>query len=131
MARDMGLVRTRANSHAATRRPSCLALSRPTSVRGMSVRPVCWPDTLHSVWPWRTSTTWCRLTGSPAPRPGLAVPADEGVGGAAVVLGDVALGGQLTGDAAGQHLAQLHAPLVERVDVPDRPLGQHLVLVEG
>src|ERR1700739_452038 len=28
-------------------------------------------------------------------------------------------------------LAQLHTPLVERVDSPDRALGEHLMLVEG
>ncbi len=33
-------------------------------------------------------------------------------------------------DALGQHLAQLDAPLVERVDVPDDALGEDAVLVE-
>ena len=37
---------------------------------------------------------------------------------------------QFGGDAFGQHLAQLHAPLVERVDVPDHALGEHAVLVQ-
>jgi hypothetical protein len=31
----------------------------------------------------------------------------------------------------GQHLAQLHAPLVEAVDAPDEALGRHAVLVQG
>ena len=38
---------------------------------------------------------------------------------------------ELRDDALGQHLAQLDAPLVERVDVPDGALGEHAVLVEG
>src|SRR5439155_8364481 len=37
---------------------------------------------------------------------------------------------ELGDDALGQHLAQLDAPLVERVDVPDDALGKHAVLVE-
>ena len=37
---------------------------------------------------------------------------------------------QLGDDPLGQHLAQLHAPLVERIDVPDRALGEDAVLVE-
>ena len=37
---------------------------------------------------------------------------------------------ELGDDALGQHLAQLDAPLVERVDVPDDALGEHAVLVE-
>src|SRR5438093_6490781 len=35
------------------------------------------------------------------------------------------------GGAPGQRLAELHAPLIERVDVPDRALHEHAVLVEG
>ena len=30
-----------------------------------------------------------------------------------------------------QHLAQFHAPLIERIDVPDDPLGEHIVFVQG
>ena len=37
---------------------------------------------------------------------------------------------QLVGHGGGKRLAQLDAPLVERVDAPDRPLGEDLVLVE-
>src|SRR3954453_17737647 len=33
-------------------------------------------------------------------------------------------------DAPGQDLAQLDAPLIERVDAPDRALGEDAVLVE-
>ena len=39
-------------------------------------------------------------------------------------------GFQFRDDALGQHFAQLDAPLVERVDVPDRALGEDAVLVE-
>ena len=41
-----------------------------------------------------------------------------------------ALPRELRDDALGQHLAQLDAPLVERVDVPDHALREHDVLVE-
>src|SRR6185312_13478183 len=34
-------------------------------------------------------------------------------------------------EAQRELLAELHPPLVERVDVPDRALGEHLVLVES
>src|SRR3954447_21866649 len=39
--------------------PSCVARSRPASVSGTSVRPVCWPDRDHSVSAWRISHTSC------------------------------------------------------------------------
>src|SRR5262252_6925654 len=61
----------------------------------------------------------------------LAVAADEGVGRAVVLEGGVRARLQLADDALGEHLAQLDAPLVEGVDAPDRPLGEHGVLVEG
>src|SRR6267154_5945266 len=34
-------------------------------------------------------------------------------------------------DALRQRLAQLHAPLIERIDVPDRPWGEDRVLVQS
>src|SRR5262249_14587598 len=37
---------------------------------------------------------------------------------------------ELRDDALRQHLSQLHAPLVERIDVPDDALREHAVLVE-
>src|SRR5262245_57240093 len=58
----------------------------------------------------------------------LAVAADPAVGRAVVARGAGAL--ELAGDALGEHLAELDAPLVERVDVPDRALHEHLVLVQ-
>ena len=38
---------------------------------------------------------------------------------------------QFRDDALCQHLAKLDPPLVERVDIPDRALGEDRVLVEG
>src|SRR5262245_54133075 len=61
--------------------------------------------------------------------PARAVAADQRVGRA--VVGQGRVGRQLRHDACGQHLAKLHAPLVERVDAPDRALHEDLVLVEG
>ena len=39
--------------------------------------------------------------------------------------------GEFLEDLAGEDLAELDAPLVEGVDVPDDALGEDLVLVEG
>ena len=53
-----GSTSTSAKRHAAQpRRAARAATSRPCSVSGMSVRPVCRPLRLHSVSAWRTSTT--------------------------------------------------------------------------
>src|SRR5208337_4804670 len=41
------------------------------------------------------------------------------------------LAAEFRDDAQGQHFAELDAPLIERVDVPDRALGEHIVLVES
>ncbi len=38
---------------------------------------------------------------------------------------------QLRDDAPGEHLAELHPPLVKRVDLPDRALSKDDVLIEG
>src|SRR5256885_7023114 len=59
-----------------------------------------------------------------------AVVADERVGRAVVRQLGIAGGGQLGDDAVGQGLAELDAPLIERVDPPDRALREDLVLVE-
>ena len=37
---------------------------------------------------------------------------------------------QLTDDLLRQNLPQLHAPLIERVDTPDRSLREHSVLIQ-
>ena len=37
---------------------------------------------------------------------------------------------ELGDNALGQHLAQFHAPLIEGIDLPERPLGEDAVLVE-
>ena len=50
----------------------------------------------------------------------LSIPVDQLVGGG-VVVGDRLRLAQLGDDVLGQHLAELHAPLVEGIDVPDRP----------
>src|SRR5215467_10839505 len=61
----------------------------------------------------------------------VAVAADEGVGRAVVLESGLRARFQLADDALGEHLAQLDTPLVEGVDAPDRPLGEHGVLVQG
>ena len=38
---------------------------------------------------------------------------------------------ELGKDPPCEHLAELHAPLIEAVDVPNHPLREHAVLVEG
>jgi len=55
---------------------------------------------------------------------------DESVG-AAVVLADLALALKLAENALGELLAELDAPLVVRVDVPDGALDKGEVLVVG
>jgi hypothetical protein len=46
-----------------------------------------------------------------------------------VVEGRLCLALKLRNNPLGQNLAQFHAPLVERVDVPDGTLGEDAVLV--
>src|SRR5579875_1755631 len=55
---------------------------------------------------------------------------DERVGGRVVVQAGLLLALQLRDDGHGKLLTELDAPLVERVDAPDRPLGEHAVLVQ-
>ena len=50
-ARFRGLVNTFAKVKPSNREPKLCALSSPRSVRGKSVRPVCWPERLHAVSP--------------------------------------------------------------------------------
>src|SRR3546814_6116367 len=55
---------------------------------------------------------------------------DQFVGGTVVAQLRQARGGQFACGPLRQHLAQLHAPLVEGVDVPDHALHEHAVLVK-
>src|SRR2546423_8768783 len=43
----------------------------------------------------------------------------------------LALALELRDDALGEHLAEFDAPLIKRVDVPDRSLGEDAVLVQS
>src|SRR5262249_13758325 len=61
----------------------------------------------------------------------LAVATDQGVRRAVVVEPGLRVALELRDDALGQGLAELDAPLVEGVDLPDRALGEDAVLVEG
>ena len=49
IARLSGLLSTATRRRWASLGASALAATSPASVSGMSVRPVCWPDMLHSV----------------------------------------------------------------------------------
>ena len=60
-----------------------------------------------------------------------AIAADQLVRGAVVLEGRLGRGGQFGDDPLGEDFAELDAPLVERVDVPDDALREHAVLVEG
>src|SRR5437660_12729484 len=60
-----------------------------------------------------------------------AVAADEVVRRAVMPERRLGLALDLGDDALGELLAQLDAPLIEGVDVPDDALGEHAVLVEG
>src|SRR5215468_1151764 len=61
----------------------------------------------------------------------LAVAADQVVGGAVMLQHRLRCTLELGDDALGQDLAQLDAPLVEGIDLPDRTLSEDVVLVEG
>ena len=58
VARRSGLVNARTNVRPARRSRSRSASRSPSSARGRSVRPVCRPLALQSVWPWRTRKTF-------------------------------------------------------------------------
>ena len=53
----------------------------------------------------------------------LPISPNQRIGRAVVLERGLLLIGELRDDALGQHLAELDAPLVERVDVPDRRPG--------
>ena len=55
----------------------------------------------------------------------LAIPADQIVGRTVVIERWFALAFQFRNDPLRQHFAQLHAPLVEGIDLPDRALREH------
>src|SRR6516162_10209788 len=59
-----------------------------------------------------------------------AAPADEIVRRAVVPEPGLGLALKLGDDPLRQDLAELDAPLIERIDVPDRALGEHAVLIE-
>src|SRR5216683_447094 len=61
----------------------------------------------------------------------LAVPADKGVGRAVMIELGLGLALELRDDALSQNLAELDAPLIERVDLPDGALREHTVLIQG
>src|SRR4029434_498651 len=66
-----------------------------------------------------------------APRvPALSIAADEVVRRAIMAELGFRRALELGDDVLGQHLAELDSPLIERVDVPDAPLGEHAVLVQ-
>src|SRR5437588_12098072 len=60
----------------------------------------------------------------------LAVTPDQRVRGA--VVSELRLGRvlQFGNDPLREHLAELDTPLVERIDLPDRTLGEHVVFIE-
>ena len=60
----------------------------------------------------------------------LAIAADQRVGRAVVLELWLRRAFELGNDALGERLAQLHAPLVEGIDLPDRALREDAVLVE-
>src|SRR3546814_3041065 len=80
----------------------------------------------------RTDTLfpYTTLFRSSARTPLFAVTADQLVGRAVVAQFTGVAGGQFACGPLRQHLAQLHAPLVEGVDVPDHALHEHAVLVK-
>src|SRR5688572_26293231 len=95
------------------------ALDCRNSLRFMSVSPL---DVIS-----RQVQAHGRSGGLPLAGP---VATNQSVGRRIVCELRLLLGLQLRHDALGQYLAQFHAPLVERVDVPDRPLREDAVFVQ-
>src|SRR6266581_1951202 len=60
----------------------------------------------------------------------MAIAPDQRVGRAVVRERGIDGAGNFRRRTLGQRLAELHAPLIEGVDVPDRALHEHAVLVE-
>src|SRR5215469_16141118 len=60
----------------------------------------------------------------------LAVPPYQGVGRGVVIQRRLLCGLEFRRYLAGQRLSELDAPLVKRIDLPDRALGEHAVLVQ-
>src|ERR1051326_298619 len=62
------------------------------------------------------------------PKP--AVAPDQRVGRTVVCEMGIVLALQFGNDSIREYFAEFNAPLIERVDVPDRPLSKHTVFVE-
>jgi len=60
----------------------------------------------------------------------LPIAANQGIGRTVMLEVRFRRGLELRNDVFRQHLAQLHAPLIERIDAPDRALREHAVLIE-
>src|SRR5262249_56285170 len=59
-----------------------------------------------------------------------AIAADQVVGRTVMTKFGLGFAFELRDDALSQHLAELDAPLIKRVDVPDDALGENAVLVQ-
>ena len=60
----------------------------------------------------------------------LSIPANQVVRRAVVLQGGLGCAFEFRNDALRENLAEFHAPLVKRVDLPDRALREDAVLVE-
>src|SRR2546430_5312385 len=78
--------------------------------------------------PWQIGTNYLSAVGSALAQ--LAIAADERVGRAVVRECWVRGALQLGNDPLRQDLAKLHAPLIERIDLPNGALSEHAVLVQ-
>jgi len=63
--------------------------------------------------------------------PSFPVAADQVVRGTVVAGRRLFFALQFRDNALGEHFTELHAPLVERVNVPNRALGKNNVLVKS
>src|SRR4029453_1703202 len=112
-----------------------MPLQRGTRIRDPPLSATC-------VTPVLSGGDLCELTGSRIKRrtsaahlalcmylPQTAVAADQGIGGAVVCERRLLSAFQLGDDVAGQHLAQLHAPLIQGGDVPNCGLREDAVAI--
>src|SRR5262245_43487753 len=71
-----------------------------------------------------------RIPAASGRSPKLAIAPDQGIGGAVVAEFGLLRALELGDDPLRERLPELHAPLIEGVDLPDGALGEDAVLVE-
>src|SRR5262249_1099069 len=103
--------------------------SRRTMFEPIRPRPII-PSCMRRTFPWSGWTANGHSLAASAGSLARAIPPDQRVGRAVMLGLRLRCALELRNDPLGEHLAQLHAPLVEGVDLPDGALGEDAVLIE-